>query len=103
MKRIKQLFLFLIPTLTVGLVYVSLSQQNFFTTDDANTDASSIKVEAPNKHLRTTTPFSFYALNERYYLPILVAYGSILLDAFLFNDQNTVTSFKNRPPPLEHA
>ena len=100
MKKIKSLFLLLMPALAIGLPFVLLSQQNIFATDDSDCDIASIRMEAPIKHLNCSGVFSIPCIfNERYGASILTVVGDASVYNPLSNRNDNFHSIKNRSPP----
>lgn len=99
MKKVKQLFLFLIPTLIVAVVFVVVSEENFYLSDATDSDALIAKVENPDKFLN----YSFLpiiVLNANNYTPILVALGVVFAFTFKPVNSDIFLSIKNRSPPF---
>lgn len=101
MKTPKQLFLFLIPTLIVALVFVALSQQSLFVTDDSDYNSAAINADTPAKHLNHSNafPVNFYILLEYGNLPALFAVGSIFVFFALSRQRKKLCDIKNHSPP----
>lgn len=104
MKGIKQLFLFLIPTLLVALVCVSLNplnQQNIFVADDSDSDAIAIKTEIPSKHFHfASLIFPTCLFGESYSAPVLASNGSAPVFDFSSSRENKLCNTKNLSPPI---
>ena len=101
-KKIRQIFLFLIPTLIVTLIFILLNQQNIFVTDDS--DSASVRIEAsdsPTKHLiHNNSSTLFFNFNVNNGTPILIANGNTPVFIFLFNHCGKLCNIKNRSPPM---
>ncbi len=100
MKGLKQLFLFFVPTLMVGLVFISISQQNIFVADDDNYDIANIKIESQSKYTTNVpAPLVFYIISKNFKLPLLVLYSSIVSYAIVLNRIDSLRNLKGRSPP----
>ncbi len=103
MKRIKQIFLFLIPTLIVALVCILFNQQNIFATDDP--DSASIKIEASDSFTKHLSHNHYYAvsgiLGTNNDAPILISIGNAVISAPLASHSGKLFSIKNRSPPMD--
>ncbi len=92
MKKVSpQLFLFLIPTLIVALLFIPLLQQSVFLAGEGDYDM--IGLAAADIRAITLDVANSGAL------PVFLVIGSVLVIAFVVNESIKVSSIKNHSPP----
>ena len=105
MNRIKQIFLFLIPTLVAALLFITINQENILTADAVDYDYGTIiKTESPDtslKNLHNCIPlFVFYVPNLNNPSIVLSKFGKTADFIFLNNYIENLSGIKNHSPPL---
>lgn len=102
MKIIKQLFLFLIPTLIVAFVFISSNQQNILATDDSDSNTVTLKIDTPDRnsnHGNFQLNFCVAPPGIGCYAPILAVIGNTLVFATLLSCSNNLCNVRNHSPP----
>lgn len=99
-KKIKQLFLFLIPTLVVAVIFIPLHQQSIFLTDDSDSDIPMAKIDTPAKQVKySILPLTSCVLDQISRTPVVVTQGDGPIIASLLIHNNNVYRLEIRPPP----
>lgn len=104
MKKLKQLFL--IPSLIIVLVCISLNQQDIFIADDIdfNIDAGGIKIKTPDGHSNDSClALVLCILSKKDDAPALMANGNTSIFTFFLDHNNSLSGMKNNSPPIGAA
>ena len=106
MKKLTgQIFLFLIPTLMVALVFIAFSQQNVIT-DDSDSNSLILTIDAPVKHLSHSIfapAFYFTVPTGNESLPALTVIGIVFVFSVLINRDKSLCEIRNHSPPLRQG
>ncbi len=89
-KILLQIFLFLIPTLIVALLFIPLLQQNVFLAGEGDLDMGLVKVDLQ------VIAFDTVSNNA---MPTLLVIGSVLVAGFILNESVKISIIKNHSPP----
>lgn len=100
MKKIKQLFLFLIPMLIVALAFIPFNQQDISAVDNSDSNVGYIRIETLTKHSNYDSPPLISSISGINITPVLVVVGNVLVFNFLLKYSDSLHSFKNRSPPI---
>ncbi|MBI3631581.1 MAG: hypothetical protein HY219_01810 [Candidatus Staskawiczbacteria bacterium] len=100
MKKIKQLFLFLIPMLIVALAFIPFNQQDISAVDNSDSNVGYIRIETLTKHSNYDSPPLISSISGINITPVLVIVGNVLVFNFLLKYSDSLHSFKNRSPPI---
>lgn len=89
-KIIAQLFLFLIPTLIVALIFIPLFQQNIFWDGEGDYDMGLAKIDA---HV------ALFDAGNHNLAPVFFVIGEIFIFIFIVRENTKIALIKNHSPP----
>lgn len=98
-KKIKQFFIFFLPTIIVVLVSVYSYQQNIAITADDSSDMVIAKIELPFKNINTNYLPVVFISNIRYLTLALESKRNFSLTPFLSEQKEKLININNNSPP----